>query len=122
MAHLINTARRQVSSALCSASNNGSAYYKQLLESNKQYIVDGGNPEKVKELSKQLYYTTLASFPKRYQHAQQEMQIVKQKWANRAELQLEEIGIATLFLAEVYAWFSASVEQLTAAWMDPEFL
>ncbi|CAI5949884.1 unnamed protein product [Closterium sp. NIES-64] len=86
----------------------------QLLETNKQYIVDGGNPEKVKELSKQLYYTTLASFPKRYQHAQQELQIVKQKWANRAELQLEEIGIATLFLAEVYAWFSLSLAAIPA--------
>ncbi|KAG4197525.1 hypothetical protein ERO13_A05G028600v2 [Gossypium hirsutum] len=39
---------------------NGSAYYKQLLEQNKQYIQEPSTVEKCNELSKQLFYTRLA--------------------------------------------------------------
>ncbi|MBA0594057.1 hypothetical protein Gorai_010979, partial [Gossypium raimondii] len=39
---------------------NGSAYYKQLLEQNKQYIQEPPTVEKCNELSKQLFYTRLA--------------------------------------------------------------
>ncbi|KAH0451384.1 hypothetical protein IEQ34_018683 [Dendrobium chrysotoxum] len=40
---------------------HGTSYYKQLLEQNKQYIVQPPTVEKCQELSKQLFYTRLAS-------------------------------------------------------------
>jgi len=50
--------------ANCQASKfvakHGSSYYKQLLENNKQYIVDPPTVEKCQELSKKLFYTRLA--------------------------------------------------------------
>jgi F-type H+-transporting ATPase subunit g len=54
----------QLQSKACQASKfvskHGSAYYKQLLEQNKQYIQDPPSVEKCNLLSKQLFYTRLA--------------------------------------------------------------
>ncbi|KAJ6758337.1 ATP SYNTHASE SUBUNIT [Salix koriyanagi] len=54
----------QLQSKACQASKffskHGSAYYKQLLEQNKQYIQDPPSVEKCNLLSKQLLYTRLA--------------------------------------------------------------
>ncbi|KAJ0755248.1 putative ATP synthase, F0 complex, subunit G [Helianthus annuus] len=41
-------------------SKHGSAYYKQLMEENKQYVQEPATVEKCNELSKQLFYTHLA--------------------------------------------------------------
>lgn len=55
---------RQMQSKACQASQfvakNGGAYYKQLLEQNKQYIQEPPTVEKCELLSKQLFYTRLA--------------------------------------------------------------
>jgi F-type H+-transporting ATPase subunit g len=56
----------QLQSKACHASKfvskHGGAYYKQLLEQNKQYIQDPPTVEKCNLLSKQLLYTRLARF------------------------------------------------------------
>lgn len=41
-------------------SKHGSAYYKQLMEQNKQFVQEPATVEKCNELSKQLFYTRLA--------------------------------------------------------------
>lgn len=57
---------QQLQSKACQASQfafkHGSAYYKQLLEQNKQYIQEPPSVEKCNHLSKQLLYTRLARF------------------------------------------------------------
>ena len=40
---------------------HGSSAYKNLLESNKKHIVDPATPEKAAELTKQAFYTQLAT-------------------------------------------------------------
>ncbi|XP_022752193.1 uncharacterized protein LOC111300861 [Durio zibethinus] len=56
---------QQLQSKACQASKfvatHGTAYYKQLLEQNKQYIQEPPTVQKCNELSKQLFYTRLAS-------------------------------------------------------------
>ena len=55
---------QQLQSKACQASKfvakHGTAYYKQLLEQNKQYVQEPPTVEKCNELSKQLLYTRLA--------------------------------------------------------------
>ncbi|ESR64648.1 hypothetical protein CICLE_v10009919mg [Citrus x clementina] len=57
---------QQLQSKACQASKfvsqHGTAYYKQLLEQNKQYIQEPPTVEKCNLLSKQLFYTRLARF------------------------------------------------------------
>ncbi|OMP06352.1 Mitochondrial ATP synthase subunit G protein [Corchorus capsularis] len=84
---------------------NGPAYYKQLLEQNKQYIQDPPTIEKCNLLSKQLFYTRLASIPGRCETLSKEVDYVKHMWKNRKELKIEDAGIATLFGLECFAWF-----------------
>ncbi|KAH1067623.1 hypothetical protein J1N35_032610 [Gossypium stocksii] len=87
--------------------NNGSAYYKQLLEQNKQYIQEPPTVEKCNELSKQLFYTRLASIPGRTESFWKELDYVKNLWKNRKELKVANAGIAALFGLECFAWFCA---------------
>ncbi|PKA51047.1 F-type H+-transporting ATPase subunit g [Apostasia shenzhenica] len=107
---------------------NGTAYYKQLLEQNKQHIVHPPTLVKCQELSKQLLYTRLARnnifpfpsyvgpscatvlqkslhIPGRYESFRKELEGVKHIWKNRNELKVEDVGIAALFGLELYAWF-----------------
>lgn len=57
---------QQLQSKACQASKfvskHGTAYYRQLLEQNKQYIQEPPTVEKCNELSKQLLYTRLARY------------------------------------------------------------
>lgn len=55
--HQLRTKASQASQVL---TKHGSAYYKQLLEENKQYIQEPPTVEKCNLLSKQLFYTRLA--------------------------------------------------------------
>nr|GMC65395.1 Transcription initiation factor TFIID subunit taf73 [Ipomoea batatas] len=59
---------QQLQSKACQAkqfiTKHSCALYKQTLEQNKQYIVEPPTVEKCNELSKQLFYTRLASVPK----------------------------------------------------------
>ncbi|XP_068666728.1 uncharacterized protein [Aristolochia californica] len=84
---------------------HGSAYYRQLLEQNKQYIQHPPTEEKCNELSKQLFYTRLASIPGRTETFWKEVDYVKHLWKNRGDLKVEDAGIAALFGLECFAWF-----------------
>ncbi|KAG6588021.1 hypothetical protein SDJN03_16586, partial [Cucurbita argyrosperma subsp. sororia] len=86
---------------------HGCSYYKQLLEQNKQFIQEPPTVEKCNLLSKQLFYTRLASIPGRYESFHKELDYVKQLWKNRQDLKVEEAGIAALFGLECFAWFCA---------------
>merc|ERR1712216_1019914 len=43
--------------------------------------------------------------PAAVEAAQGEIKVMQQKWANRMDLPMTEVGTAALFSAEVYAWF-----------------
>ncbi|KAG2666096.1 hypothetical protein I3843_15G036200 [Carya illinoinensis] len=86
---------------------HGGAYYRQLLEQNKQYIQEPPTVEKCNLLSKQLFYTRLASTPGRQEAFRKELDYVKHLWKNRQELKVEDAGIAALFGIECFAWFCA---------------
>ncbi|KAF2590115.1 hypothetical protein F2Q70_00039712 [Brassica cretica] len=86
---------------------HGTTYYKQLLEKNKQYIQEPATVEKCQELSKQLLYTRLASIPGRTESFWKEVDHVKGLWKNRADLKVEDAGIAALFGLECFAWYCA---------------
>ncbi|KAH0736695.1 hypothetical protein KY285_012402 [Solanum tuberosum] len=102
---------QQLQSKACQASQflskHGTTYYKQLLEQNKQHIVEPPTVEKCNELSKQLLYTRLASIPGRYESFWKEVDSVKHLWRNRKELKVEDAGIAALFGLECFAWYCA---------------
>ncbi|XVF88689.1 hypothetical protein PTKIN_Ptkin19aG0070400 [Pterospermum kingtungense] len=104
---------QQLQSKACQASKfvakHGTAYYKQLLEQNKQYIQEPPTVEKCSELSKQLFYTRLASIPGRTEAFWKELDYFKNLWKNRQELKVEDAGIAALFGMECFAWFCAGV-------------
>ncbi|KAI5586276.1 hypothetical protein BDE02_06G202300 [Populus trichocarpa] len=101
----------QLQSKACHASKfvskHGGAYYKQLLEQNKQYIQDPPTVEKCNLLSKQLLYTRLASIPVRYEAFWKELDYAKHLWKHRQELKVEDAGIAALFGLECFAWYCA---------------
>ncbi|WCJ42639.1 Mitochondrial ATP synthase subunit G protein [Euphorbia peplus] len=101
----------QLQSKACQATQfvrtHGTAYYKQLLEQNKQYIQEPPTIEKCGELSKQLFYTRLASIPHRNEAFWKELDYVKNMWKNRKEMHIEDGGIAVLFGMECFMWFCA---------------
>ncbi|CAO2176825.1 unnamed protein product, partial [Urochloa humidicola] len=105
MAARLAQLRAQAARAAELASKHGGSYYKELMEKNKQYVVQPPTVEKCQELSKQLFYTRLASLPGRYEAFWKELDSVKQVWKNRKDLKVEDLGIATLFGVELYAWF-----------------
>ncbi|XP_039164566.1 uncharacterized protein LOC104440389 [Eucalyptus grandis] len=84
---------------------HGTAYYKKLLEENKQYIQEPPTVEKCNLLSKQLFYTRLASVPLRYEAFRKELDSVKHLRRRRGDLKVEDVGIAALFGLECYGWF-----------------
>ncbi|TKY60796.1 hydrogen ion transmembrane transporter [Spatholobus suberectus] len=101
----------QLQSKACQASQfvgkHGTAYYKQLLEQNKQHIQEPPTVEKCNLLAKQLFYTRLASIPGRTETFWKELDYAKNLWKNRKELKVEDAGIAALFGLECFAWFCA---------------
>ncbi|KAE9607604.1 putative ATP synthase, F0 complex, subunit G [Lupinus albus] len=60
MASSLKTLQSKACQASQYISKHGTAYYKQLLEQNKQYIQEPATVEKCNLLSKQLLYTRLA--------------------------------------------------------------
>ncbi|URD73921.1 mitochondrial ATP synthase g subunit family protein [Musa troglodytarum] len=126
MASKLHQLRSKAVQASEFVAKHGCAYYKELLEKNKQHIVRPPTVEKCQELSKQLFYTRLARFgfsllswfgflwlffcaeqniPGRYESFWKELDGVKHIWRNRTELKVEDAGIAALFGLELYAWF-----------------
>ncbi|XP_044981411.1 uncharacterized protein LOC123448539 [Hordeum vulgare subsp. vulgare] len=87
------------------AARHGCAYHKTLMEKNKQFVVQPPTVEKCQELSKQLFYTRIASIPGRCEAFWKEVDQVKQLWRNRSDLNVEHAGIAALFGLELYGWF-----------------
>ncbi|XP_075474492.1 uncharacterized protein LOC142505403 [Primulina tabacum] len=107
MASKLQQVQAKVLQASQFVAKHGSAYHKQLLEQNKQYIVDPPTVEKCNELAKQLFYTRLASIPGRTESFWKELDYVKNMWKNKQELKVEDAGIAALFGLECFAWFCA---------------
>ncbi|CAK9138170.1 unnamed protein product [Ilex paraguariensis] len=105
MASKLNLLRAKAAEASKFVAKHGSAYYKQSLEQNKQYIQEPPTVEKCQLLGNQLFYTRLASIPGRYEAFWKELDYVKHLWRNRQELKTEDVGIAALFGLECYAWF-----------------
>jgi len=105
MASLMRQLQSKAAVATDIATKRSTAFYKQLMEENKHHVVDPPTVQKCQELSKQLFYTRLASLPGRYEAFWKEVDFMKQKLTNRNDLKLEEIGIAALFAGECYAWF-----------------
>ncbi|KAI3775565.1 hypothetical protein L1987_50144 [Smallanthus sonchifolius] len=77
------------------------------MEQNKQYVQEPTTVEKCNELSKQLFYTRLASLPSRSESFWKELDYVKNLWKNKKDLHVEQAGIAALFGIECFAWFCA---------------
>ncbi|PWA68682.1 ATPase, F0 complex, subunit G [Artemisia annua] len=86
-------------------SAHGSVYYKDIMEKNKQYVQSPATVEKCNELSKQLFYTRLASLPSRNESLKKELDFVKNLWQNKKDMHVEQLGIAALFGVECFAWF-----------------
>ncbi|MBA0547675.1 hypothetical protein Golob_018822 [Gossypium lobatum] len=132
MASKLQQLQSQAFQASKFVAKHGTAYYKQLLEQNKQYIQEPPTVEKCNELAKQLFYTRLASYkvpgmrilvsgkdefhlhanrkvfiPGRTESFWKELDYVKQLWKNRKELKVEDAGIAALFGMECFAWYCA---------------
>ncbi|KAI3899481.1 hypothetical protein MKW92_036758 [Papaver armeniacum] len=98
---------KSMSSYIVRFAKHGSTYYKQMIEKNKQFIQEPATIEKCNELSKQLFYTRLASIPGRTETFWKEVNHVKGLWKNRQDLKVEDAGIAALFGLEVFCWFCA---------------
>ncbi|OIV93967.1 hypothetical protein TanjilG_05670 [Lupinus angustifolius] len=114
MASSLKTLQSKACQASQCVAKYGTAYYKQLLEQNKQYIQEPATVEKCNLLSKQLLYTRLARLyflesciPVRKEAFSKELDYVKQLWKNKQELKVEDAGIAALFGLECFAWFCA---------------
>ncbi|KAF7149332.1 hypothetical protein RHSIM_Rhsim03G0234500 [Rhododendron simsii] len=107
MAARLQQLQSKASQASQFVGKHGSTYYKQLLEQNKQYIQEPPTVEKCNLLSKQLFYTRLASIPGRTESFWKELDFVKNAWKNRKDLKVEDAGIAALFGLECFAWFCA---------------
>ncbi|XP_047308865.1 uncharacterized protein LOC124912312 [Impatiens glandulifera] len=102
---------QQLQSKACQATQfvkkHGTAYHKQMLDQNKQYIQEPPTVETCNLLAKQLLYTRLASIPGRCESIWKEVDFVKHAWKNRQDLKVEDVGIAALFGIECFAWFCA---------------
>ncbi|KAH7547189.1 hypothetical protein FEM48_Zijuj01G0282900 [Ziziphus jujuba var. spinosa] len=82
----------QLGTKLAQSAQLGNAYFKQLLERNKQYIQEP---------------PTVENIPGRYESFQKEVYHFKQLIKNRDALKVENAGIIALFGLECYAWFCA---------------
>lgn len=102
---LLQQLRTKAAGASQALTKHGCAYYKDLLAQNECHIVKPPTVLKCQELSKQLFYTRLASLPGRYDAFWKELDFLKQKVRNRQDLKIEDLGIGALFTAECYAWF-----------------
>ncbi|XAR53418.1 hypothetical protein NMG60_11021963 [Bertholletia excelsa] len=107
MASKLQQLQSKASQASQFVAKHGTAYYKQLMEQNKQHVQEPPTVEKCNLLAKQLFYTRLASIPGRYESFWKELDYLKHIWKNRQELKVEDAGIAALFGLECFAWFCA---------------
>ncbi|XP_076890062.1 uncharacterized protein LOC143541028 [Bidens hawaiensis] len=106
MASKLNMLRSKTAEASKLLSKNGNTYYQQILEQNNKYIADPPTIGKCQELSHQLFYTRLASIPRRYDAFWKELDYVKQLIKTK-DIKTEDMGIAALFGLECFAWYCA---------------
>nr|XP_043618635.1 uncharacterized protein LOC122590499 [Erigeron canadensis] len=109
---LLQSKACQASAFLCkkgtASCKQGSAYFKQMMEQNKHFVQEPATVEKCNELSKQLFYTRLASIPKRKEAFWKELNYyAKGVCKPKEENHIEKVGIATLLGLECFAWFYA---------------
>ncbi|KDP40801.1 hypothetical protein JCGZ_24800 [Jatropha curcas] len=95
----------QLQSKLHSAAKHGCAFYKQLLEENKQYIQNPPTVERCQLLANQLLFTRLASIPNRYEAFWKELEGLKNLMKSKPEMNIEKAGLVALFGVECFAWF-----------------
>uniref|UniRef100_A0A5B6YSU1 Putative Mitochondrial ATP synthase subunit G protein n=2 Tax=Davidia involucrata TaxID=16924 RepID=A0A5B6YSU1_DAVIN len=107
MASKLHQLQSKASQASQLVAKHGNAYYRQLLDQNKQYIQNPPTVETFDLLSKQLFYTRLASIPGRYESFRNELEYIKNMWKNRQDLKVEHAATAALFGLECFAWFCA---------------
>ncbi|GAB4852743.1 hypothetical protein Ancab_016952 [Ancistrocladus abbreviatus] len=108
MASKLHQLQSKVVQASQFVAKHGTAYHKQLLEQNKEFIQEPPTVEKCNLLAKQLFYTRLSSIPGRYELFKKEIdsrEAVVEKPAQ--DLKVEDVGIAVLFGLECYCWFCA---------------
>ncbi|KMZ73638.1 Mitochondrial ATP synthase g subunit family protein [Zostera marina] len=105
MASILQQLQSKAVQASKCASKQGCTYYKQMMEKNQQYVQHPPTMEKCKELSKQLFYTRMASIPGRNEAFWKEIEGLKHMAKNKSELKIEDAGIAALFGLELYALF-----------------
>ncbi|GMH18065.1 hypothetical protein Nepgr_019906 [Nepenthes gracilis] len=86
MASKLHQLQSKASQASQFVAKHGTAYYKQLLEQNKEFIQNPPTVEKCDLLSKQLFYTRLASIPGRNELFRKEVDYLKNLWKNRQDL------------------------------------
>ncbi|WCJ39587.1 Mitochondrial ATP synthase subunit G protein [Euphorbia peplus] len=84
---------------------NARAFYKKLMEDNKHYVKDPPTVERCQLLSNQLFYTRLASIPKRYEAFWEEVESLKNLMKSKPKINIENGGVVALFGIECYAWF-----------------
>ncbi|KAF2323539.1 hypothetical protein P3X46_011111 [Hevea brasiliensis] len=95
----------QLHAKVSSAAKHGCAFYKQLLEQNKQYIQEPPTAERCQLLANQLLYTRLASIPNRCESFWKEVESLKNLMKNKQEFNIENAGLVALFGLECFAWF-----------------
>ncbi|XP_022715115.1 uncharacterized protein LOC111274610 [Durio zibethinus] len=84
---------------------NGGSYYKELMERNKQYIKEPSSIETSQLLAKQLFYTRLASIPRRQEAFWKELDSLKQFLMTKEAWNIENASMAALIGVECFAWF-----------------
>ncbi|PWA46101.1 ATPase, F0 complex, subunit G [Artemisia annua] len=92
-----------------SLSKQATESYTGMMAKNQKYIQEPATAEKCRELSKQLFYTRLASIPNRTESFWRELDFVKHSLKNfRTEMPIERVGVAALFGLECFLWFWAA--------------
>ncbi|MBA0582051.1 hypothetical protein Godav_020843 [Gossypium davidsonii] len=88
-----------------SVTKNGGSYYRELMERNKTYIKEPSSVETCQLLAKQLFYTRLASIPRRYEAFWKELDSLKELLKTKEAWNIENASMAALIGVECYAWF-----------------
>ncbi|GMH43854.1 hypothetical protein BSKO_11788 [Bryopsis sp. KO-2023] len=105
-----NAVRQFVSKGRTTATsiwNSGSVrveeQYVNLMKENAKFVVN--DPAKEQLLLRQWFFTKMSKIPVTKAEAQKEYAGLKDLWAKRGELSLQEVGTGLMFSAEVFGWF-----------------
>ncbi|XWS18895.1 hypothetical protein CRYUN_Cryun32bG0084100 [Craigia yunnanensis] len=84
---------------------NGGSYYKELMKRNKRYIQEPSSIETCQLLANQLFYTRLASIPRRYEAFWKELDSLQQFFKTKEAWSIENASMSALIGVECFAWF-----------------